>query len=253
MFIAAWNEKSKAFRAAFVTLQWAYVIVVLTAFTSALLGIGQALGWHPVRQLYVYPPGFFYNQLVQGEVLALAIIICLMYRYWIFIPIMLVALLLTHSRGAVVALAFGILAYYVRKPLILLVVVLALALFFTIDPSPSDIRRLQIWHAAWTHLTFYGHGWGSFDNLWMGSPAWHPEYVHNDYLQLVFEFGFQSVVIFFVLFYAALQTKSDSWPLLITFLFMATYSMPMHAPFVALIGLLALAQTIGPTRCVHFA
>lgn len=226
-------------------LRWAMLLLAGFAALSSILAIAQAFGWHPVPQWNDKPPGFFFNSIAQGEVLALAVLVCFAERaYWLALT-MLPGIYLSQSRGALVALALGLIAIWIRRPLVLLCLALAATVYWTHNPSSSDLQRLLIWRAAWTHLTFWGNGFGSFWDLWIGNPAWWPQYVHNDYLQTVFELGVWSVVPFTVVGWLASRTASRYWPTFITFLFMSTFSMPLHIPFALTLWLLAIASILG--------
>ena len=232
---------------AFVPLRLVYIALALIAITSSLLAVAQTLGWHPLYQWNTISPGLFYNPMAQGEIMALSIVLLLVNRLWWFAPALMPGLYLAHSRGAWAALAFGLLATRFRHPLWLLVLVLGLGLVYSVSPSPSDLKRLVIWHAALTHLTFWGNGPGSFWFLWIGNPssgAWWPQYAHNDYIQTVFELGIWSLIPFTILAWALSRTAARNWPVLVTFAFMACFSMPLHIPMTLTIGAIALATTI---------
>lgn len=226
-------------------VRWAILSIAIACACSSFLSIAQALDWHPVPQWNGTPSGFFFNSMAQGEILALAILALIAERvYWMSF-LLLPGLWLSQSRGGWIALALGLIAVWVRRPLILLCLVLAATAYWTYHPSSSDYQRLLIWRAAWTHLTFWGNGFGSFWDLWIGNPAWWPIYVHNDYLQTVFELGIWSAIPFAFVAWIGGQTSSRYWPLFIAFLFMATFSMPLHIPFALTLWLLAIASIIG--------
>lgn len=237
-------------RWAIAPLRDVYIASGFIGAASSALSIGQALGWHPTHQwLPDQAPGLFYNPAHAGYTLALIFMALLANRLYWLIPMLLPGLYLSHARGAWAAIAFGLLATWLRKPLWLLAIVLAFAFILTLHPSSSDLQRLQIWRAAWINLTFWGNGLGSFWDLYMGDPVVHPEYAHNDYLQTVFEFGIGAIVPFAIVAWAASRTLASAWPTLVTFLFIACFSMPMHMPVAALIGTLALLETLWSSRC----
>lgn len=221
------------------------VLFVICA-ASSLVSIVQWLGWHPFPEWNtLHPAGLFYNSMAQGEILALAILSFLVWRERWYIPLLIPGLILSNSRGALAALGLGLIAHWFRRPLVILIVTLAVTNWFLLHPNLGDLQRLIIWRAAWDNLTFWGNGLGSFWDLYMGNPAWHPEYVHNDYLQAVFELGIFSVPIFICLALAVVfDRRAQAWPVLIAFLFMGLFSMPIHMPFTAGIGLVALVCTI---------
>jgi hypothetical protein len=235
-----------ALRRAILLARFAYVLLLVLAFASSALAIGQALGWHPIPELnLIHQAGLFYNTTTQGAFLALAMMILITYDFWWPWALALApGLWLANSRGSFAAIAFGILATCFRRPLWLLVVALAFTVGWSYNPDASNAQRLAIWYAAATHLTFWGNGFGSFWNLWIGNPAWWPQYVHNDYLQTVFEFGVWSVIPFGIVAWATNQTSALDWPVFVTFLFIATFSMPLHMPAVAAIGALTFLATL---------
>lgn len=236
-------------RWAFVYLHYAYIPFVAFACASSALAMAQALGWHPVPEWNpANPAGFLFNSIAQGEFLALCVVVLVAFRYYWPILALAPGLYLAGSRGAWAALALGILATYFRKPLWLLILTLSFALYWSTNPGSSDLQRLIIWRAAWTHFTFWGNGFGSFWYLWIGNPAWWPQYAHNDYLQTVFELGVWAVIPFSILTWACSRTTAPQWPILITFLFMATFSMPLHIPVALALGAVALASTLESTN-----
>ena len=238
-----------ALRRAIALARFVYAPLLLLAFASSVLAIGQALGWHPIPEWNPsHPAGLLFNSTAQGAFLALAMMVLVVYDfYWPWALVLAPGLYLAHSRGAIAAVAFGLLATYFRRPLWLLVVALAFTVAWSYAPDSSNAQRLAIWYAAATHLTFWGNGFGSFWTLWIGNPAWWPQYVHNDYLQTVFELGIWSLIPFTIVAWVASRTFARDWPIFITFLFIATFWMPLHAPSVAAIGLVAFVTTLGAT------
>lgn len=225
-----------------VCVRYVYMILAIVCTTSSLLGIVQALGYHPIAQ-WVGNPGLFYNTVAQGTILALMIVALVAHNLPSFIPALLPGLYLAHSRAGWIALAFGLVAYLLRKPLVLVALAWAVCMLYTWAPNSSDIERLLIWRVAIEHLTFWGNGSSSFDQLHIADHL-DPGYAHNDYLQTVFEYGVWSVVPFIVVGWIALQREDQDWPTLMTFLFLAAFSMPIHMPLAAILGALALVSIL---------
>jgi hypothetical protein len=222
------------------------ICLAIVATLSSFLALGQVLG---LRYWVTYAndsTGLFFSPVAQGEFLALVVVALVTQRLWYYLPALIPGLVLCPSRAMWAASGLGIVATYIRKPLLLLILVLALAVVVTLHPSSSDTERLQIWAAAWRYLTLWGNGLGSFEDLWFvhGNVGMQPLYVHNDYLQLVFEFGIWALAPFALMAFALSRTQSPEWPILVAFLFMACFSMPLHIPLVAFIGALALARTL---------
>lgn len=221
-----------------------YIGLGLIGAASSVFALAQwGFGWYPFPVWgTARPPGFFFNPVHAAQTLAVIGVGLYVRRLYWLIPGLLPGLYLAHSRGGWAALALGVLATHFRQPLWFLVAALAAAVALTLHPSPSDFQRLEIWHAAWINLTFWGNGIGSFWDLYMGSPTQliHPEYAHNDYLQTLFELGVWSVIPFGVVAWAASRTSARDWPVLISVMFMACFSFPIHMPVIALVAAAAL-------------
>lgn len=248
MLLAQRAERPVALpRWAFDPLRMFYIVIGIICTASSALAVAQAFGWHPIRQwVDDQSPGLFYNPAAAGAIFALAFIALWVndLRWWTLGT--LPGLALSHSRGGMAALAFGLLAVYFRKPLWLIVLILAFGLALSIYPSSSDTQRLLIWHAAWRYLTFWGNGFGSFWALYMGDPSCcliHPEYAHNEYLQAMFELGIFAIVPFAIVAWALSRTHARNWPTLATFAFIACFSMPIYINWANLLGALALITT----------
>lgn len=177
--------------------------------------------------------GWFFNPMISGEYATIVILGLVVHREWVWILGVLPSLFLSHSRGAWLALAIGLIAFYSRSWL--LIGLTCLVSFFGVRyfyPS-QDILRLHIWDVASHSLYPFGWGAGSFINVLF--PNTHPEYVHNDYLQLAWEFGFGAIPVYFIFLICALQRRSLEWPILASGLLMACFSFPLYAPVSAFV------------------
>ena len=241
--------RQEAFRRALFPLR--AILFALTCYgtASSAVAVGQYFG------LRLFPvdsgiPGLMFNTTTQGASLALLVVALVVNRLYWFIPALLPGLWLAHSRGGFAALAFGLLATRFRHPLWLLALTLAGGVAFAWNPSVSDLIRLNIWYAAWTQLTFWGNGIGSFEYLYIADRAMHilyPIYVHNDYLQTVYELGVWAIAPFAVAAWALSRTAARDWPILVTFAFIACFSMPLHMGIPLALGAIALATTLTET------
>lgn len=209
---------------------------------NACVAYAQALGYHPAYDSNYgmwWSSGLFFNSMLFGEVLALGILGCLIYRIWIFLPFLVPALWLSHSHGGWLALVAGIVMIYIRSFLALTIIALMAAVYFTHHLRFDDAERLQTWYSAYTYLTLLGHGPGSFLTLWFfrenGQIAF-PQYVHNDYIQLVFEYGALSAVPLLALLLPARNAEAPEWPIYLAFLLMASFSFPLYSPVASTIG-----------------
>jgi hypothetical protein len=219
-----------------------YIALGIIGTISTMVALAQVFGLQPWPTFNNATSGLFFNPISTGGFLALTLVALATAGFWEFFPILLLGLYLTHSRGGWAVLVFGLIAIWFRRPLWLLVGILALALVFTTSFSASDSERIRIWHAAVLYLSPFGNGFDSFSKVLIqhnGVWAW-PEYAHNDYLQLAFEFGIFAIPVYALVLWVLAQTSANEWPIFAAFAFMACFTMPLHIPAVAAIGALAL-------------
>ena len=218
------------------------------AWVSSMVAIGQSMNLNYVLvHNFSVPSGLHFNPIAQGMFIALLIVALVGHRMWAYIPFVAPGLLLSQSRGAYAACALGILATYVRKPMLLLILCLAGAVYATHRLNMNDSERLAIWHGALTYLTPLGNGIGSFMDFFIqiGGRLRHPEYTHNDFLQLAFELGIGAIPVALVFAGLASRTGHREWPLLISFLFLACVAFPSYLPLTALLGAVAAGRIAG--------
>lgn len=209
--------------------------------TLQFFGIRPVLGGTGLRS-----SGLLFNPLVLGSASALVIVGLLSERLYWFIPGVVPAFALAQSRGAIFALLCGAWMVYFPRPLPLLLGVLAVAFFVTSFPSAADLIRFQLWWGAGETLTLFGYGPGSFLGFFYasGDNLIHPEYAHNDLLQLVFEYGIGSVALVALLCLGLSQTDSPEWPVLVTFTILGLVSFPFYTPLTALAGACAAGRCV---------
>ncbi len=226
-------------------LQYVYFGLGLIGIVSVCFAVGQKFGYYPWFTAY-RSTGLFYSPIVQGGLLGLSIVALARLRMWELTPILFLGLYLNPNRGGWVVAGIGLLATWVRQPLVILAVILFGALLISWNPGSSDVERFLIWQAGLVNLSWFGHGWGSFEQVWIirDGLGWQPIHAHNDYLELAFEFGLYSVPVFCVLAYALSNIKSPDWPILVAFCTMALFAMPTFIPVTAVIGAAALTSTL---------
>lgn len=212
---------------------------------SSLLSIAQHFGFQPV--LYYTgdgQAGLFYNPVFQGMTLALVIIACACLRLWLWIPALLPGLYLSHSRGAWAALGLGLLLTLIRSRKLLALTILSALLAFSLSTTGSDTERLLIWQAAWSKLSLFGHGAGSFSDLYILTKPRiiHPESAHNDALQLAFEFGIGGLFLLPILACCTSRSRSPLWPVFASFTFLSLFSFPLFTPIPACLAALCAGR-----------
>lgn len=226
--------------------------VVIALSASLLVAMAQMLGQHPVMFVpNAEPSGLFLNRNVMGEVAACALVwaaavtVTSEPRAWALIPVPLLLVLITGSRGALLACMFGglyLLWSSGRRlwiaPIVLSFLVGALLITCFKDPDlQSVLARLDIWSLALGNLTLLGRGLETFGTL---APRY--EFVHNDFIQLVFELG-PGALLAAGLFRCALRAGHYSraeGAALASLLGASLVSYPLHHPMgAALVAVLA--------------
>lgn len=217
---------------------------------SSLFAIAQAFGVETVYRNIGPIPGYsglLFNSTVSGTAIALIILALVSERLWPYIPSLIPGLYLSHSRGGYLIIAVGLLARYVHWTVALLILVTCglFAIYF-VGLDSSNTLRLQIWAVAWHGLSARGWGVGSFYDIWYQSAGTliHPEFVHNDYLQLVFEFGWGAIPAFAVLLGALTHTRATAWPIAVGFATSMAFYFPLSCPLIAFIGCVATGHLL---------
>lgn len=179
-----------------------------------------------------HPAGLLFNGAVQSALISLVILALVDNRAWFYIPAMLPGLYLAHSRGGWLVLTVGLLSR-MRWWVAALVTSLTGAVAFLIHGT-TDVLRLQAWSVAYALLTPFGHGAGSFADLFYGNIR--PEHVHNDYLQLAFEFGIGAIPVYLILARALYRRGEPYWPVMVGFATLSLFFFPLYCAPLAFVG-----------------
>lgn len=227
-----------------------YAGLAAGASISSLLAVLQYFGWDAVMtatDARFQASGLYVNSVQQGVVLALIIVALFSERMWLWAVPLVPGIFLAHSRGAWLALAVGALGCYVRR-LWVFGIVAAMGAFYLLMPlSDSDALRMSIWHATWDNLTWFGWGPGVFYTLALpqnGTFSLYPEFVHNDALQLVFEYGLGAFLPFIIIGYALWRTDVKEWPVVLAFTAAGCYFMPLFLPITSFLALVAVGRIL---------
>jgi hypothetical protein len=209
---------------------------------SSFIAIFQWFGYTPLPVAYGNNvAGLLYNRTVLSAASALLILCLIEHRLWLYIPSLLPGLILSGSRGGWVVLICAI-AARIHWSLVIAQLILV-ALIFGTSASSSDTERSLIWASAIHGLNWLGWSANSFIGIYVLTPhsLIHPEFVHNDYLQLGFEFGSASLFLF------SIPILSLVWrPTLAVFGFiiLATFYFPLYTPLTAFICCFALGHSL---------
>lgn len=202
---------------------------------SSIIAILQALGYQPVVA-YEGNPGLFYNTTVLGALCGLVILALILHKLWFYIPLLLPGLYLAHSRGGFAVLIIGLLAKYTHWVTVV-IVTLGVAAFMFYYPSPSDLVRIHIWKVAIAAIKPFGWGTGTFVDVFFvhNHNVLHPEFAHNDYLQVAFEYGLGALAIYGVWGMALSRISEIEWPVIVAISALATFYFPLYCPVAAFI------------------
>lgn len=219
---------------------------------SSSIAIFQALGFNPVLSSTTgNPAGLLFNPVVLGISIALLAVALVTERMWLYLPALAPGLYLANSRGAYLVLFGGLIATKVRNPIYLATLAAGAFIYFTWSLSPSDTERMMIWRAAYTNLTPFGNGPGSFLSVWFQRGPGHflhPEYVHNDFLQFVFEYGVGAILLLTVLAGCASRIAAPEWPVFAAFLLAACFFFPFVTPIPCFLGALCAGRLASTWR-----
>lgn len=224
-----------------------YAGLAVGAGVSSFLAVLQHFGFDSVQTVTTPSAGLYVNSVQQGAVLALVAVALVSERMWAWVIPIIPGIALAQSRGAWIILAVGLLGCYVRRLWMLGVVAVPGAYFLLHSLSSSDTQRMFIWHAAWDNLTWLGWGPGVFYTIILapdGAVPFFPEYAHNDFLQLLFEYGVAALIPFAILGCALYRTNAREWPVVLAFVTAACFSMPLFMPITSFLGLVAVGRIL---------
>ena len=202
------------------------------------------------------PPGLFFNNAVAGAVAAMVIAGLASEFLWVWALPVLPLLVLSQSRGAWAALAGAyvvtILArLYWRERLIFLcalAIPAVLAVWFL--HMPSDNIRWGYWSTIIPQITWFGHGAGSSQSLYAitKDALVHLGHAHNDYLNLVYEYGLGSAPLLLLAWLLVEDRDAISWPPYVCGIILCLYFGTLETPvtgFVLCVVAGRLARDLG--------
>lgn len=223
-----------------------YAGLAVGAAMSSLIAVFQYFGFAIMPGTSSAPAGLYVNSVQQGTVLALIVVALVSERMWFWALPLAPGILLANSRGGFIVLAVGLLGCFVRRLWVFGLIAVP-GVFYLLHPlSASDMQRIFIWHQAWDNLTWLGWGAGVFYAILLsdGGTSFFPEYVHNDFLQLAFEYGVAAVLPLAIIGYAAWRTDVKEWPIVLAFCTAACFSMPLSMPIAAFLASVAMGRVL---------
>lgn len=188
-----------------------------------------------------FPFGLFGNPNYIGCALALTLAGAIAFRLWWYVPIALGGLWLTQSRTAIVAggcvCLVGLYSRYKTTALILGLLAMTVAVSVSGGRESSMWMRVGIWQDTINHITFFGHGWGSFQDIYASWPVHRnigtqrAAHAYNDFLEIVFETGIASILLWLVVI-RCLEVAAPMRLVVLTYLVLSLSFFPLWVPVV---------------------
>ncbi len=188
------------------------------------------------------PTGLFLNKNFMAEAAVLIAVGLMVYKRWELLPMLAPAIFLPLSRGAL--LAFGVaLTMHRRSAWWAASLVLAYMTLVIVRPDGASLgERYVIWTETLRHLTWFGHGLGSFyidfPSFQDGGFARRFDHAHNDLLELTYEFGLLLAPLLLVCS-AAMWQYSQVWLVMAVFMVEGCFGFPLFMPVTGALGALA--------------
>lgn len=224
-----------------------YKGLAIGAAVSSFLAVLQFFGVETVPVMSTMPAGLYVNSVQQGTVLALVIVALVTERMWWWALPLVPGVWLAHSRGGAIVLLVGLLGCMVHRLWVAVGILAIAGPFYLLYPlSSSDAQRAYVWRVAVGALTWLGWGPGAFYSMVLAQDgvAFFPEYAHNDFLQLAFEYGVAAALPVAVLAYAVWRTDVKEWPIVLAFCTAACFSMPLFMPVASFLAFVAVGRIL---------
>ena len=215
---------------------------------SALISLFQVLGYDPVYMVKLpsgAPAGLFVNPNMFSEASAILLVALIVLKQWYWTIVTFPGIVFAHSRAGVLALFIcGIIFVWNRSRAFALLIAPIIVLFiighyYNANFDLSSIReRFEIWGDTVRGLTLFGQGVGSYEIVlpsythFLDTVRVIPRYAHNDFLQLIFEFGIGTLFIIPLLMF---RSNENIRYVLYAAGVVALFSFPLHVPMSAFI------------------
>jgi hypothetical protein len=225
-----------------------YIGMAVGLSVSTGIAVFQALGWHQILYQESLPAGLFVNPNVFGETAALISVGLLAHE--IFWPLLwtVPSVLLSESRTAFAALALVAAAWSANRYISMLFAVL-IAGFVFLKPGDSVAYRWEIWRSAYAGLTWSGRGAGSYIVTSPAFSAFHTEIMpnreenaHNDFLELIYEYGLGTLFLLPVFMVALFGPAGPDRYLFAAFCIIACLNFPLAVPSEGFLGAFAMGR-----------
>ena len=217
----------------------------------------QAAGFDPIganEDFRSNVSGLYVNSTIFGAVVALALASALFGGMWWFVPVGMLGLYLSGARGPAIAFLLialiGVWKWSRGFALILLVpaAIFGAGVFLQKnDLTHTSTQRIAYWVDTAEALTWRGHGIGSFFQLYpdlakrTDVSKSRPEHPYSDPLEIVFEFGVGSLLLWTLLILLLEVPFADRY-ILGTFLLISLSYFPLAFPPCAFLAAFAAGR-----------
>lgn len=186
--------------------------------------------------------GLFLNPNFLGEISALVLIGLIAERLWLFTPVPLACLAITHPRGALLAFIVSFVFYIWKRSRVIALALIAMGIVAIGAMWKSDYRiapveqRFYIWADAYDGLKGRGQGIGSFRASFPEKSTRFDNYTakadhaHNDALELLFQYGIGAIpilILALLLLTVPMETARLMW---LVFLVEGLFEFPLFLP-----------------------
>ena len=254
-------------------LRWTYLAIIAGVAISGAVATAQSLGYEGVPQL-APPAGLFVNRnyLAEAGTVALILTLGLMERsrFWLLLPTLALPLtacaaLLPHSRGVIVALLLCGL-WWLRQhskrwfwlSICVAACLLVVPLPHVITDGSSLLERVGVWKATVEHLTWLGHGVGSYYAVYptfVPHPilvAARPAHAHNELVNIASDLGVPGLVLLLGFGWLAFRNAGAMERCVLVALFgISLFSFPLHVPATGFIFAVVAGSAAARWRLLH--
>lgn len=238
---------------------------------SGFVAVAEMQGWISLPNAN-HPAGLFGNRNYMAEAGVLAFVAILpRWRSPVMWPVFLgcaLAIVLPRSRGALLGLDVVLIVYFLRCNVViagaLLLATAAAGWLALAEPSvPSQhlantgILRLAIAWSTLAHMSFFGHGLGSF---FVSYPLWtphvtilgsRPAHPHNEVIDVIAEVGIPGLVLWTWFFVLAFKRSVGTTRLgILALLTIGVTSFPLHLPVTGFMAAVLAAHAVASHRRV---
>ena len=186
---------------------------------------------------FALPWGIYGNPNYFGCALAIGLASALAYRLWIAIPPLVLGVWLTQSRGALLGASAALFIWLWPRYKTTAFTLAAAGVIAILASQHSEAngawQRLGIWQDTLNHLTIQGAGFGSFYDAYGAWPLHRnigfarAEHAYNDYLELLFELGLATTLLWVFLIKVMSQSQHKVNLVIWTYLVLALTYFPL--------------------------